>query len=133
MTHPVGPSPVSLPQGRWGTPLAGSSAYLTCYPVWAELPKAQRGLDPPQQGHHVQVFDSAPAVGHQTCAPGSPTQTSLPAQRTAEGGGARRQGDASRFPTVLREWKLSVHFKEETMLEFTVAHHQEWALFFGGW
>lgn len=34
-------------------PLPGSAGYLTGYPVWAELPEAQRGLDPSQQGHHV--------------------------------------------------------------------------------
>ena len=75
-----------LPQGPclllrgWGSvkvggrcpPLAGSAGYLTCYPVGAELPEAQRGLDPPQQGHHVQVLDPAPAGGHQTCAAGTP-------------------------------------------------------------
>lgn len=29
-----------------------------------ELPKAQRGLDSSQQGHHIQVLDPAPEGGH---------------------------------------------------------------------
>lgn len=49
-----------LPQPR----LLSFAGYLTCYPVWAELPETQRGLDPPQQGHHIQVLDSAPVGRH---------------------------------------------------------------------
>lgn len=37
-----------------------SSSYLTSYTVWAELPKAQGRLNASQQGHHIQVLDSAP-------------------------------------------------------------------------
>lgn len=40
----------------------------------AELPEAQRGLDPSEQGHHIQMFDSAPAGGHTARGPGSPAQ-----------------------------------------------------------
>lgn len=34
--------------------------YFASHPVRAELPEAQGGLDPPEQCHHVQVFDPSP-------------------------------------------------------------------------
>lgn len=84
-----------------GHPL-GSCGYLTRHPVGAELPEAQRGLDPPQQGHHVQVFDSAPAGGH-------------------AGSGTRRAGGWTRVPAC----PLS---GEEAALGFPGARRREWAL-----
>jgi hypothetical protein len=62
----IRPLPAARPHGTCASssprklPLPGNASYLTCNSVWAELPKAQRGLDPPQQGHHIQVLDPPP-------------------------------------------------------------------------
>lgn len=37
-----------------------SVPYFASHPVRAELPEAQGGLNPPEQCHHVQVFDPSP-------------------------------------------------------------------------
>lgn len=101
MTHAVRLSPAPHPTARGlflsqeGTPLRGSG-YLARYSVGAELPKAQRGLDPPQQGHHIQVLDSAPAGGHtdsRTWRPHLEPPSLL--REWAKGPRARRQGTAS--------------------------------------
>lgn len=44
-----------VPAARW---LVGGSSYLTGDSVRTELPKTQRRLDPPEQSHYVQVFDT---------------------------------------------------------------------------
>lgn len=38
-------------------------SYFASHAVRAQLPKAQRGLNPPEQGHHIQVFDATPRRG----------------------------------------------------------------------
>lgn len=63
----------SFPEPR----LLSFAGYLTCYPVWAELPEAQRGLDPPQQGHHIEVLDSAPVEDTETGISRNVTQSFL--------------------------------------------------------
>lgn len=38
-------------------------SYFASHAVRAQLPEAQRGLDPPEQGYHIQVFDATPGRG----------------------------------------------------------------------
>lgn len=105
MTHPIRPALTSFPVPRclslflsWRPPLPSSAGYLTGHPVGTELPKAQRGLDPSQQGHHIQVFDSAPAGGHMDLSPCSPTQKLPPC--SDKGPRAREPGHRAMLPIV---------------------------------
>lgn len=92
--------------------------------MWAELPKAQRGLNPSQQGHHVQVFDPPPAGGHTDLCTWYPPP--LPEPFCSEDGQRERQpgnrGAFPYFPTVFRKWEPSSLLKEETMLGLTVVY-----------
>lgn len=44
-------------------PRAQLVSYLASHAVRAQLPKAQGGLNPPEQGHHIQVLDATPRRG----------------------------------------------------------------------
>lgn len=117
MTHAVGLSPAPRPTARGlflsqeGAPLCGSG-YLARYSVGAELPKAQRGLDPPQQGHHIQVLDSAPAGGHTDSRTWRPHLEPPPLLgEWAKGPRARRQGTTSLSSNHAYEVEAELPFK----------------------
>ena len=112
-THPA-PRPLPPPPGvgvgeggRGCPPLAGSAGYLTRYPVGAELPEAQRGLDPPQKGHHVQVLDPAPA-GVTRPVPQAPPPPSLPGEGPR--GGSQETGTPPDFQPCVGSWEAGFPF-----------------------
>ena len=112
LTPPQGPCLLlrgwgSVKVGGGCPPLAGSAGYLTRYPVGAELPEAQRGLDPPQQGHHVQVLDPAPA-GVTRPVPQAPPPPSLPGEGPR--GGSQETGTPPDFQPCVGSWEAGFPF-----------------------